>query len=374
MSNETDNICTKPLPEWAAGVVNINNRHHNLYGNYSSTGEVYLRDDGMFAYADGQPYAPTDALYVIDGKLVREIPQSEIDRFARDYDGLIDNMIAKSSKIDRSAPRDDVAKRYPHACPHNGDWRVYAEVDAISDQHDPGAILAYFARKHFDQHQRFLPGYLHVANPASVSPRLQAAIRAYHKRGGPLGASAIEALDGDIHDGPCINHITLTTGHNRRSPRAEVSDETLAILHTWLLDACGSPDPVPLPAPSLAHYSAHVLRSPDGGGLVLTVYAPWGPHIQGQPNKGKTAPLITMGVAQRADEAEQLWRYLVDAFGAHPSAKMPPVPWCAVSLHEPLSVLRDALEWLGDFERCAAWAWITRNPALTAVPGGKRSV
>ena len=79
-----------------------------------------------------------------------------------------------------------------------------------------------------------------------------------------------------------------------------------------------------------------------------------------------------MGIAQRSREAAQLWDYLINAFGAHPSAKMPSVPWCATSPHEPLAVLRDALDWLGDFERCVAWAWITRNPALTAMPGGKK--
>ena len=37
-----------------------------------------------------------------------------------------------------------------------------------------------------------------------------------------------------------INHVTLTTGHCRRSPRDEVSDETLAILHPWMTGAIES--------------------------------------------------------------------------------------------------------------------------------------
>jgi len=45
----------------------------------------------------------------------------------------------------------------------------------------------------------------------------------------------------------------------------------------------------------------------------------------------------------------------------------PPVPWCAVSVHTPVGAFPEALDWLGDFERCIAWAWITRNPALGAV-------
>ena len=52
-----------------------------------------------------------------------------------------------------------------------------------------------------------------------------------------------------------INHVTLTTGHCRRSSRDEVSDETLALLYPWMTAAIESGNPMPLPVPALAHYS-----------------------------------------------------------------------------------------------------------------------
>lgn len=166
-----------------------------------------------------------------------------------------------------------------------------------------------------------------------------------------------------------INHVTLTTGQCRRSPRDEVSDETLALLYPWMTTAIESGNPAPLPVPALAHYSAHVLRD---RGVVVTIYGPLGPHIAGQPYRGeRLAPLVTLGIAQRSREAAPLWQMMVDTFGAPTVAKMPSVPWCAVALHPTLPMFLDAVTWLGDFERCVAWAWITRNPALSTVSQGQ---
>lgn len=168
----------------------------------------------------------------------------------------------------------------------------------------------------------------------------------------------------------CINHITLTTGHNRVSPRDEVRDETIKILHPWLERVLGSDVPVPLPAESLAHYGAKAVL--EDTGLVLTVYAPRGPHIKGKPHRGEMVPIVTMGLAQRPDGAAVLWQQMLDVFGAAQGAEMPPTPWCAVALHPALNQFIDAAEWLGDFERCVAWAWITRNPALGIIKGSKQ--
>jgi len=46
-----------------------------------------------------------------------------------------------------------------------------------------------------------------------------------------------------------INHITLSTSHTRRSPRAEVSDETIRALRPWLRAAIENQDDYPLPGP-----------------------------------------------------------------------------------------------------------------------------
>ena len=36
----------------------------------------------------------------------------------------------------------------------------------------------------------------------------------------------------------------------------------------------------------------------------------------------------------------------------------PEPPWCAVEIHPALALYPAAAEWLGDFERCVAWAWV----------------
>lgn len=160
-----------------------------------------------------------------------------------------------------------------------------------------------------------------------------------------------------------INHITLSTGHYRRSPRAEVDDVTVRLLHPWLLSAIASVAIAPLPLPELSHYGARVIKDT---GLVVTLYAPGSPHLKGKPHTGKQVPIVTLGVAQRAREAADLWAILVANFGAPSSVKRPSTPWCAVALHENIMVFPDALAWVGDLERCIAWAWITRNPSITS--------
>ena len=42
----------------------------------------------------------------------------------------------------------------------------------------------------------------------------------------------------------------------------------------------------------------------------------------------------------------------------------PGTPWCAVALHPGFLEQHGASAWIGDFERCIAWAWLTRNPDL----------
>ena len=218
MSNiTTPQTTTANLPDWAAGVVSINNRHYNLYGNYANTGRVFLRDDGSFDF-DGQVYAPGDVLYVVSGTLVREIPQSEVDEYARNWQSHINYMVELSAKIDRTVAKREInlngttpdeifggdweERRYPHARPGwHSDFVRYREVDAISETHDPEAILQYLVRKYFDDKCRFEPGYLHVPSNSEVTPRLQAAILAYQERGGALGRSALEALGHRIPDG-----------------------------------------------------------------------------------------------------------------------------------------------------------------------------
>lgn len=159
-----------------------------------------------------------------------------------------------------------------------------------------------------------------------------------------------------------INHITLSTGHCRRSPRAEVNDATLSILHLWLERARASGEIEPLPVAALSHFAGRVTKEI---GLVVTIYGPAGPHTPGSPHKGRHLPIVTIGIAQRSREARDLWAHLIAHFGAKNGIDAPVTPWCAVALHDNIAGFTDALRWLGDLERCIAWAWMTRNAALT---------
>lgn len=152
---------------------------------------------------------------------------------------------------------------------------------------------------------------------------------------------------------PYIHHITLTTGHARHSPRAEVHDDALAIIAPWLAEAIAANRPVPLPALGLEQYTAIAIVEV---GLVVTVYAP-----------GGVLPLVTFGVAQRSRQGGPLWDTLTEHFPAAAGLGKPDEPWCAVAVHPGIIACPGAQEWLGDFERCVAWAWITRNPQMEAV-------
>lgn len=151
---------------------------------------------------------------------------------------------------------------------------------------------------------------------------------------------------------PYINHLTLASGHIRRSERAEVDDETLKILAPWLSDAINSGERHPLPVAELAHYEAAAFV--EDGGLLVTVFA------------GEN-PLVTFGVAQRSRHGGNLWAKMLANFPAKPGTQKPAEPWCAVALHPALIAHPDAMGWMGDFERCVAWAWITRNPQMESV-------
>lgn len=161
---------------------------------------------------------------------------------------------------------------------------------------------------------------------------------------------------------PYITHITLTTGHVRRSPRDEVGDDILGVLHPWLAEMLASGVRQALPVPALSHYSSSA--AVEHGGLVCTVWGPAGPHLARRPHAGEVVPLITLVVAQRSRQGPDLWALMLAQYGGQTGLQRPAEPWCAVAIHPTLTLYPDTVEWLGDFERCLAWAWITRAPRL----------
>ena len=158
-----------------------------------------------------------------------------------------------------------------------------------------------------------------------------------------------------------INHLALTTGHNARTSRADVADDVLAIVAPWPQSVVGAGRKSPLPVPALRHFSA--ISYVQDGGLIVTVYGPSGPHLEGQPASADI-PLVTFGVAHRSRHSEPLWAMLMANFEHPAGIKQLGTPWCAVVMHLSIMAYADAIGWLADFERCCAWAWITRNAQL----------
>jgi hypothetical protein len=71
-------------------------------------------------------------------------------------------------------------------------------------------------------------------------------------------------------------------------------------------------------------------------------------------------PLVTIAVAAKSKVSARLWSELQRPIpGSSPAAGDPPrAPWVAARLYPTLALDPDAAVWLGDFERCLAWAWI----------------
>lgn len=159
-----------------------------------------------------------------------------------------------------------------------------------------------------------------------------------------------------------LEHLTLTTGHSRRCWRDEVADDVLDLLRP-LIDravSTGRPlstgDHVPLPdvVSPRCTISATTRR---GRALLVTI---WGPPVQGQ---AAPTPLVTLGVAPTSLASAELWRQMAPGGGEEqlPQPDAPSVPWCAAELYDTAALWPEAMSWLGDFERCLAWAWIDRG-------------
>ena len=133
-----------------------------------------------------------------------------------------------------------------------------------------------------------------------------------------------------------LNHITITTGHNRVSPRHEVDDYSLDVLKSWI-DSVPTGTPVALPGD---FDGARATITIDGGALMCTIWI------------GDT-PAVTFGCVKDAKDGQKVWDNLLTLSG-HTQTQKPAEPYCAVVLRSVFAIVN----WLGDIERCIAWAWI----------------
>lgn len=148
-----------------------------------------------------------------------------------------------------------------------------------------------------------------------------------------------------------VHHVTLQSGHVRRSPRAEVPDSVVVALAP-LVERALRGEHVPVPG-----FPAYTMRGGvEGRCIVITIYA-----------AEDGAPVVTVGIATHSRCGAALWRRLHESSPGtlQPRAtspnNVPPEPWCAARLEAGAGLHADALDWAGDLERCLAWAWIERE-------------
>lgn len=153
-----------------------------------------------------------------------------------------------------------------------------------------------------------------------------------------------------------ITHITLNTGHTSRIQQGDVSGETLARVGPWLSALVDSGQPAPLPVAALSQYTALALVL--DGALVVTIS---GQVLTSGPMAGKAPPLVSVGVAKKSRH-DHLWGLLTGPVmpPSAPGIKRPQSPWCSVVIYPTIAMHTDALEWIGDLERCIAWAWCSK--------------
>lgn len=147
--------------------------------------------------------------------------------------------------------------------------------------------------------------------------------------------------------GKFLHHLTMTTGHTRRSYRDEVADEAVDWARQAIRDAIVSGH-VPLP-PMGPQWRLACTREPSKA-LLCSV---WRDEMV----------VATFGVAAHSRHGAKLWRALLET-ATRPIAvtECPPEPWVAVRLELGAAAVADdqpdALEMIADMERCVAWGFL----------------
>lgn len=148
-----------------------------------------------------------------------------------------------------------------------------------------------------------------------------------------------------------LTHITLTSGDSRRSPRSEVDEAVIDYLAREVLPAAlRGYAPLPVENPRCV-----VNAAATDDALVATVWESRG--------EARGAPIITIGIA--AARSPEVWallhRQATTPVATDPS-KPPNAPWCAARLEVGAALHAEAMEWVADFERCLAWAFLRDRP------------
>lgn len=157
-----------------------------------------------------------------------------------------------------------------------------------------------------------------------------------------------------------IRHITLTTGHSRDSYRSEVSDAAVAVCRDLIARITAGAVAEPVQIPGVGEY--YLSGRASGRCLLATVWS--GRHAPSLHDPAVPAPLCTIGIASHSRCGASLWQML-HQHGETPVVtdpnRCPPEPWVAVALDAGIIEHQATAHWLGDFERCLAWAWCSQR-------------
>lgn len=139
-----------------------------------------------------------------------------------------------------------------------------------------------------------------------------------------------------------MNHYTLNTGHNRHSPRDEVSQEALEACQELL--SVGWHD-----VPGFDGYMLQVAHLEPGQGMTATLWFGRGER-----------PCLTFATCLTEWYCSQVYESLLDVTPApHPGP--PPAAPCILVVV--LTADPDEAFWAADFERCVAWAFAEAHGA-----------
>lgn len=145
----------------------------------------------------------------------------------------------------------------------------------------------------------------------------------------------------------------LNSGNVTRSLRAEIGDEIIALMAPLLQSGTRRM------LPPMDDYECRITVS--GHNLLATICC-------------DQRPCMAMGVAVEAASANVLWEEIEDLFRSLPvvagktnaqtsEVRQPSkTPWCVGLL---VQATKDEADWMEDFTRCLAWAWVMRATSTT---------
>jgi hypothetical protein len=151
-----------------------------------------------------------------------------------------------------------------------------------------------------------------------------------------------------------LHHVTLTTGHTRRSWRHEIDPGIMSRVADLIETAREETGAlIPGVEPRCWLYIDDTARC-----AVMTV------------RLDDDVPLLTFAIVAHARCGAQLWRMLHESATtpvATRIAERPQEPWCAVRIEAGAILFpppHPLLPTLADMERCVAWAWLDRRTNL----------